>query len=125
MAGLAARTAQLVQTLQQAGLRATADPRNAHPICAYVEPEQISPRNWCASQVTWRVLLIAPAGATADALAALDQPLSAAMAALGGIPSARLVSWSSPQTGEGLAAWELTYTDVITWPEIDATPEGR
>lgn len=115
--GLWQRTLALVAQLQQGGLRATADPRSAHPPCAYVEPETLTRHSYCASDASWRVLLISGGGAHADALKALDPLLSAAMGVLEGAANARLVSWTSPQTGEQLAAWELTTHDLIRWEQ--------
>lgn len=115
MAGVLAATQQLVDQLAAEGLRTTLDPRNAHPPCVYVEADTLEPHSHCASTATWRLWLISPGGANADALATIDPMLTTAMAALSGYPSGRLVSWASPTTGDSLLAWELSYTARIDW----------
>lgn len=99
--------AAVIDALAAEGINATADPRNAHPPCAFVKVETITPRTPSLIRAETVITLIAPGPGNADALTWLDDALAAVWRAIPTRPGARLVAWTSPHTGQDLLAYEL------------------
>ncbi len=104
--------AAVIDALTAGGLRATGDPRNAHPPCVVVELGTADRTARCRVDCTVTATLLAPGAPNADALAALDSMHATAAAALDadGLPwtAGQLVTYAAPTTGDPLPAYELT-----------------
>lgn len=122
MAGLAQTRADLVAALAAGGLRATDDPRNAHPPCALVTVDRLDPRTPASYQAHLNITVAAPGPASGDALALLDDMLAAAEDALPYHCPAQLVAWAVPATGETVLAYTLAFTCPVVI--VQSVPAG-
>lgn len=99
----------VVQALRAAGARATSDPRNLNPPIILVLPPAITWRLSCAD-LAFDLYAIAGDAGTPAAVAALEQLIGAARAALGGAcTAAGPVDISTADAGV-LPAYRLQYT---------------
>jgi len=102
---------ELVAALIAEGLAATTDPRNAHPPCALVSVESVTPRTSGLVRTTLAVVLIAPGMGNADAIGwIMGTGIPAAWRVLGTRAPGTFGSWTSPHTGVQLLACELRPT---------------
>ena len=103
---------EIADVLAAAGVRATIDPRNAHPPAALVELGETTRDRYCGIVSTLTVSLVSPGPGNLDAIHALDKLAQTVMTALddAGLPwtSGRMAAYQSPQTGETLPAYQLT-----------------
>lgn len=107
MAALLAAIQPVIDALITAGVSATGDPRNAHPPCALVSVESMTPRTATGLRAELVIVLIAPGAPNFDALTWLDSALDKAWQALEIRSSAGMGSYSSPHVGTDLLALEL------------------
>lgn len=107
-----ARGAELAAALTAGGVRATADPRSAHPPCVLVTPPVRRYELSVGYSVEWRLVCLAPAPGTADSWAALDE-LVDAVAELVDVELAEPGSYTLPSAeGASLPAYILTVKET-------------
>lgn len=71
------RATELAQAIGGQGVRAVTEPRSAVPPCVLVTPPARIYDLACGFTARWKIYALAPAPATADTWAALDQLLAA------------------------------------------------
>lgn len=112
--GTYARAVELVELLDQAGVRAVADPRSAHAPCVLLQPPaRTYDLPLPAYTVTWRLLCLAPGPGTADAWNALDDLADRVVAALElDGTTVEPISYQLPG-GDSLPAYVVTITEGL------------
>lgn len=122
MAGLAETRRAIVDALTEHGLRATDDPRNAHPPCALVTVDRVTPRTIQGYEAQLNITVAAPGPASGDALEMLDAMLGNAEDALPYHCPAQLVAWVVPATGENVLAYVIAYRATVQVPAPVPSP---
>lgn len=105
---------QVVDDLTAGGIAATDNPAAIDPPCAVVEIPRLERLTGCAQSATVTVVLVAPgAAATADALAVLDDLLTAALTIVDP-DTVNPATYVLPQTGDTAPALLLTFERTVS-----------
>lgn len=105
------RAVALAAELTAAGVRATADPRSAHPPCVLVPPPVRRYDLNVGYSIEWRLYALAPGPGTADTYKALDG-LVDAVAELVDVELAEPGSYTLPAAPEPVPAYVLTIKEA-------------
>jgi hypothetical protein len=107
--------ADVVDTLQAAGIRAAADPRDLNPPAVYVAPPELTFRFAKLSyDATWTLAVVVPNTGRRQSLALLGPLVAAVVAVFPAITTARPVDLVGGLEAAGpLPAYELTMTTRI------------
>jgi hypothetical protein len=103
-----------VERLNQAGVRATLDPRSANPPCILLVPPAMAMDVQCGGTATFTAYAITRGPANLDAWKSLDELAADATAVLpveGLEPGSYALDETTP-----LPVFVLTWSEALTWP---------
>lgn len=114
MPGILDAVDSLTARLAPTGLRVVADPRDVNAPCVLLAAPVLRYRFGGPSvDVEWTVWLLTVGAGRRAALAALDELLATVSTALACVVEARPDDWTSPDGGEPLPGYVLTWTERL------------